>query len=125
MRRLGWLVAGLVLVGLTACASTAQAPPTVDISGKWQGNWVGVTTPQGSGQIELDVKQTGSKFIGNIRVTGAPNDPTGLAEGFVTGNRVEISVPPGATGTLAVNGDDMTGTLGGMNGAKVTLKRVK
>ena len=125
MRRVTWLVVAVSLLGLAGCVSTAQAPPTVDISGKWQGNWVAVMPAQGAGQIQMDIKQTGSKFTGNLLFTGGANDPTGLTEGYVTGNRVEITVPAGATGTLAVTGDEMSGTIGGVNGSKVTLKRVK
>ena len=125
MRRVTWLVVAVSLLGLAGCASTAQAPPTADISGKWQGNWVALVPSQGGGQIQMDVKQTGSKFTGNLLFTGGANDPSGLTEGYVTGNQVEITVPAGATGTLAVNGDDMSGALAGMDGAKVTLKRVK
>ena len=126
MRRVGWLVVGLMVMGLAGCAgSMQQAPPTVDVTGKWQGNWVGRQLGQSNGQIEMDIKQTGAKYSGSILVTGAPNDPTGLTEGYVTGNRVEITVPAGATGYLTVNGDEMSGLIAGMDGAKVTLKRVK
>jgi hypothetical protein len=124
MRRVLSFVAGIALLGLAGCAST-QAPPTVDVSGKWQGNWIALMPSQGGGQIQMDIKQTGSRYIGTILMTGARNDPTGLTEGFVTGNRVEITVPAGATGTLAVNGDEMSGTIAGMDGAKVTLRRQK
>jgi hypothetical protein len=124
MRRVLSFVAGIALLGLAGCAST-QAPPTVDVSGKWQGNWIALMPSQGGGQIQMDIKQTGSRYSGTILMTGARNDPTGLTEGFVTGNRVEITVPAGATGTLAVNGDEMSGTIAGMDGAKVTLRRQK
>jgi len=116
-----------MMMGLAGCASGSmqQAPPTVDVTGKWQGNWVAREQAQGNGQIQLDIKQTGAKFAGNLLITGAPNDPSGLTEGYVTGNRVEISVPAGATGSLTVNGDEMSGLLGGVDAIKVTLKRVK
>ena len=128
MRRTGWLMVAMMLIGLAGCAgsgSMQQAPPTVDVTGKWQGNWVARQQGQGGGQILLDIKQTGSKYTGNLLITGAGNDPSGLTEGFVTGNRVEISVPAGATGYLTVNGDEMSGLIAGMDGAKVNLKRVK
>jgi hypothetical protein len=127
MRRVGRLAVGLMMMGLAGCASgsTQQAPPTVDVTGKWQGNWVARQQTQGGGQIQLDIKQTGAKYTGNLLITGAGNDPSGLTEGYVTGNRVEISVPAGATGYLTVNGDEMSGLLAGMDGARVTLKRVK
>jgi hypothetical protein len=86
VRRATWFVVAVSLMGLAGCASTAQAPPAVDISGKWQGTWVALAPSQGGDQI---------------------------------------TVPAGATGTLSVNGDDMSGTIAGMNDAKVTLKRVK
>jgi hypothetical protein len=124
MRRLVWLVVGVALLGQAGCATT-QAPPTVDVSGKWQGDWVGLVLGEGAGQIQMDVKQSGSRFSGNVLVTGRSNDPSGLTEGYVTGNQVEITVPAGVTGTLTVKGDEMSGTIAGMSGAKVTLRRQK
>jgi len=125
MRQMLRLLVFVVLLGSVGCAST-QPPPTVDISGKWQGTWISANQPAGgSGQIEMTVKQTGSKYVGNILVTGGFNDPTGLTEGFVTGNQVEIAVPAGATGRLTVNGDEMSGTLGGTSGAIVKMRRVR
>src|ERR1700675_3876753 len=118
MRRLPSFVAGIALLGLAGCAST-QAPPTVDVSGKWQGDWVALMPSQDGGQIQMDIKQTGSRYSGNILVTGGLNDATGLTEGFVTGNRAEISVPAGMTGSLTVTGGEMSGTLAGMSGVKV------
>ena len=124
MRPLRWLVVGVALLGETGCATT-QAPPTVDVSGKWQGGWVALMPAQDAGQIQMDVRQTGARYAGTILVTGGRNDPTGLTEGYVTGNQVEITVPAGMTGTLSVNGDEMSGTLAGMGGAKITLRRQK
>ena len=125
MRQLLRLAVFIALLGSVGCAST-QAPPAVDITGKWRGTWVSTNQPAGgSGQIEMTVTQTGSRFNGNILVTGGLNDPSGLTEGFVTGNQVEIAVPAGMTGRLMVNGDQMTGSLAGMSGAKVTLQRQK
>jgi hypothetical protein len=115
----------IVLLGSAGCAST-QPAPTTDISGRWVGTWVGTNQPAGgSGQIEMTVKQTGSRYNGNILVTGGANDPTGLTEGFVTGNQVEISFPAGMTGRLTVNGDEMSGSIAGMSGAIVKLRRQK
>ncbi|HEV2055518.1 MAG TPA: hypothetical protein VGV06_10150 [Methylomirabilota bacterium] len=93
MRRLLSFVAGIALLGLAGCAST-QAPPTVDVSGKWQGTWVALMPSQDGGQIQMDIKQTGSRYSGTILVTGGRNDPTGLTEGFVTGNRLRSPCRP-------------------------------
>ena len=125
MRHLLRFAVFIAVLGSAGCAST-QPPPAIDISGKWAGTWVGTNQPAGgSGQIEMTVKQTGSRYNGNILVTGSPNDPTGLTEGFVTGNQVEISVPAGMTGRLTVNGDEMSGSIAGMSGAIVKLRRQK
>jgi hypothetical protein len=118
-----WLLVFIALLVSVGCAST-QPAPTVDISGKWLGTWVSTNQPAGgTGQIEMTVVQTGSKYNGNILVTGGPNDPSGLTEGFVTGNQVEIAVPAGMTGRLTVSGDEMTGQIAGMSGAIVKLRR--
>ncbi len=123
MRQMLRLLVFMALLGTVGCAST-QSAPTVDISGKWQGTWVSTNQPAGgSGQIEMTVTQTGSKYAGNILVTGGRNDPSGLTEGFVTGNQVEIAVPAGMTGRLTVNGDEMAGQIAGMSGAIVKLRR--
>ena len=84
MRRLTWLVVAVSLLGLAGCAST-QAPPTVDISGKWQGNWVALMPSQGGGQIQMDVKQTGPKFTGNLLFTGGGTTQAVLPRGMSRG----------------------------------------
>jgi hypothetical protein len=126
MARLWRLVIGMALLsGAAGCAST-QPPPTIDITGKWQGTWVSANQPAGgNGQIEMTVTQTGSRFAGNILVTGSGTDPSGLTEGFVTGNQVEVTVPAGLTGRLTLNGDELTGRLAGISGYIVTMRRQK
>ena len=123
MRQTLRLLLFVILLGAVGCAST-QPARTVDISGKWVGTWISTNQPAGgSGQIEMTVVQTGSKYTGNLLLTGGANDPSGLTEGFVTGNQVEISLPAGMTGRLTVNGDDMTGQIAGISGAIVKLRR--
>ena len=123
---LGRLLMGVALLaGVAGCAST-QPPPTIDITGKWQGTWISTNQPAGgSGQIEMTVTQTGSRFSGNLLVTGSGSDPSGLTEGFVTGNQVEITVPAGATGRLTLDGDVLSGKLAGISGWTVTMRRQK
>lgn len=123
MRQTPRLLLFVILLGAVGCAST-QPASTVDISGKWVGTWISTNQPAGgSGQIEMTVVQTGSKYNGNLLLTGGANDPSGLTEGFVTGNQVEISVPAGMTGRLTVNGDEMSGQISGISGMIVKLRR--
>lgn len=123
-----FLIGVALLAGVAGCAITkdTQPPPAIDITGKWQGTWVSANQPAGgNGQIEMTVTQTGARFAGNVLVTGSGTDPSGLTEGFVTGNQVEISVPAGLTGRLTLNGDELTGRLAGISGYIVTMRRQK
>ena len=123
---LGRLLMGVALLAVVAGCASTQPPPTIDITGKWQGTWISTNQPAGgSGQIEMTVTQTGSRFSGNLLVTGSGSDPSGLTEGFVTGNQVEITVPAGATGRLSLDGDVLSGKLAGISGWTVTMRRQK
>ena len=52
----------LAAVGCAGGAGSATMAPTVDVTGKWSGTWVG-SGSVGSGMIEMTLKQTGSKYI--------------------------------------------------------------
>jgi len=126
MSRLWRLVIGVAILGSVAGCASTQPPPAINITGKWQGTWVSTNQPAGgSGQIEMTVTQTGSRFSGNLLVTGSGSDPSGLTEGFVTGNQVEVTVPAGATGRLTLDGDVLSGKLAGISGWTVTMRRQK
>jgi len=123
---LGRLLMGVALLAVVAGCASTQPPPTIDITGKWKGTWISTNQPAGgNGQIEMTVTQTGSRFSGNLLVTGSGSDPSGLTEGFVTGNQVEITVPAGATGRLTLDGDVLSGKLAGISGWTVTMRRQK
>jgi len=123
---LGRLLMGVALLAVVAGCASTQPPPTIDITGKWKGTWISTNQPAGgNGQIEMTVTQTGSRFSGNLLVTGSGSDPSGLTEGFVTGNQVEITVPAGATGRLTLDGDVLSGKLAGISGWTVTTRRQK
>ena len=123
---LGRLLTGVALLASVAGCASTQPPPTIDITGKWQGTWISTNQPAGgSGQIEMTVTQSGSRFSGNLLVTGSGSDPSGLTEGFVTGNQVEITVPAGATVRLTLDGDVLSGKLAGISGWTVTMRRQK
>ena len=121
-------IAMFTLVVVTAgCQSVGPQPtaPTVNVSGKWVGTWVALNPAMGSGTIEMTITQTGSEYSGNLLITGTPSDPSGPTGGLVSGNEVRITRPTSVTGTLTVNGDNMSGVLAGMIAANATLKRQK
>jgi hypothetical protein len=122
--RLGRLLfVGLMAVGLTSCASAPSTPPSVNVTGKWQGTWAYEQATLGSGQIVMTLTQTGSKATGNMTVTGAPVDRSGAVTILVSGNDVYLVYPTGLTGYLTVSADEMKGQIDGLNPANVTLRR--
>ena len=117
------LIAVLVLI-LSGCAASRSdtAPPSVDVSGKWAGTWVFRNPSMGSGDVLVDLKQSGANTTGHLTVTGDTTaDPT-YFEGIVSGSTVILNLPY-LSGTLAVSGDEMKGVIYGIMPANVSLRR--
>ena len=115
------VLAGAVIVA-SGCASTPAAPPSVDVTGKWSGTWAYENVTNGSGVIIGTFKQDGANLAGNFEVTGPViNRAANNVVGSVSGNEIRLSLP--STGTLTVNGNEMTGWINGLNAAKVTLRK--
>jgi len=129
MSVLARMVIGMAVLAVAGCAGETVGPPqvapTVDVTGKWVGTWTAVRANLGNGRIEMTLQQTGSKYTGNLLVTGAPTDPTGPTEGVVSGNQLRVLRPPSITGGFTVQGDTMSGTIGGVIEANATLTRQK
>ena len=98
--------------------------PTVDVTGTWAGNWVYAPPTPGSGPIKMIMQQTGSKVTGTVEVTGTQVPRSGPISAIVQGDQLQILHPTGVTGSLTVKGDTISGELGGLNPAKVTMKKV-
>lgn len=120
-----FLLIGIALMSISACASTPSAPPTVDVTGAWAGQWGYDNPALGGGNISMTLKQTGADVSGNMNVSGTPIPRTGAVTALVSGNQVRILYPTSITGSLTVQGDTMSGEIDGMNPAKVTLKRTR
>jgi len=117
------LITVLVLI-LSGCAASASntTPPSVDVSGKWAGTWVFRNPSMGSGEVLVDLKQSGAKATGHLTVTGDTTaDPT-YFEGIVSGSTIILNVPY-LSGTLDVRGDEMKGVVNGIMPANVSLRR--
>jgi hypothetical protein len=87
-----------------AATGRSTAPPSVDVSGKWAGTWVFRNPSMGSGDVLVDLKQSGAKTTGHLTVTGDTTaDPT-YFEGIVSGSTIILNVPY-LSGTLDVRGE--------------------
>ena len=130
MRRL--MLLGLILLGVASCASgpktdsaaMAAEPPTVDVTGKWAGNWVYSPESAGSGLIRMTMQQTGSKVTGTVEISGNQMPRSGPVNALVSGNQLQFLYPTGVTGSLTVAGDTISGQIGGLTPANVTMKEV-
>jgi hypothetical protein len=120
------LLVGLImlLAGCAAGASTPAAPPSVNVTGKWNGTWSFRNPAMGGGQVIMDLKQDGAKVTGPMTVTGpTSSEPTNFA-GTVSGNEIRLDAAYGS-GSLTVKGDEMTGQVYGIMPATVNVKRQK
>jgi hypothetical protein len=119
------VIAGLIVVlGGCAGASTPAGPPSVNVTGKWAGTWSFRNPAMGGGQVSMDLKQDGARVTGPMNVSGPTSaEPTNFA-GTVSGNTITLDAAYGS-GTLTVQGDDMTGLVYGIMPATVSVKRQK
>jgi hypothetical protein len=100
----------LSMVMLVGDAS-AQSP--TDVSGTWTGS-----TVRGASAITLVLKQDGQKVSGTLSGAGVDND--GPVTGTVDGNTIRLQSKTGATPSLNVKGNEISGML---SGGSVTLRR--
>ena len=113
-----------VMIAASACATTPAAAPTVDVTGKWAGDWSFENPSLGGGTLSGSFQQDGSKVSGNFAIVGggsAVRYPSATIFGTVSGNEVRLSQP--SSGTLTVNGNQMSGIINGLDAARVTLRR--
>jgi hypothetical protein len=126
MTRKRWLLIGAAVLMIAGCASGSGAPttpPSVNVAGKWAGTWQFTPIAAGSGQVTMDLTQTGGDVAGGVVVTGpSVNQPTTI-QGTVVGN--EFRLAGRISGTFVVTGDQMTGNINGMLPATATLTRQK
>ena len=123
-------VASLLLIGaiatITGCASTPTAPPAVNVTGKWAGNWTYPDPALGGGTLSGTFQQDGGSLSGNFLIIGGGNTvryPSATVIGFVSGRQVILSQPSSGTLTVNESGNEMTGWINGLDQAKVTLRK--
>ena len=113
MRKLSWLVIGLVLMLGAGCASSSSAPaatsgPPADVTGSWSGGFYGPI----SNSVSMQLKQQGTAVTGTIEVGGRA-DLSGGITGKVSGNTLQYNLANGGEGTMQVQGNTMSGTVSG------------
>ena len=123
-------LASLLLIGaiaaVTGCASTPTAPPAVNVTGKWAGNWTYPDPALGGGTLSGTFQQDGGNLSGNFLIIGGGNtvrNPAATIIGFVSGHQVILSQPSSGTLTVNESGNEMTGWINGLDQAKVTLRK--
>jgi hypothetical protein len=84
------LLVGVGLLVSAGCASMADTPPSVDVSGTWGGTWVG-NPPSRNGAVTMTLKQSGAEASGNMRVSGAIVTATGSSVGAYPATRSPCS----------------------------------
>ena len=120
---IGILVVSVMIVG-SGCASTPAAPPTVNVTGSWAGTWSFETASLGGGSLRGTFQQDGARVSGNFTIVGggsAVRFPAATIIGFVSGNQITLSQP--SSGTLTVNGNEMSGVVNGLDAARVRLQK--
>jgi len=113
----------VIAVAVAGCASLEgpKAPPSVNVTGNWVGSWQYENVQMGSGDLRGSFQQDGSKVSGNFNVTGPVLNRVAIISGVVSGSDITLEQP--ATGWLTVKGNEITGTINGLNVAKVTLRK--
>ena len=115
---------GALALMLSGCAAigSSTAPPSVDVSGKWAGTWAFRNPTMGSGEVFMNLKQSGADASGDLMVTGPTTAEPTYFEGTVSGSSVVLKLPY-LSGTLDVSGDEMKGVINGIMPANVSLRR--
>jgi hypothetical protein len=126
MRARVLLMAGTAMLMAAACATTPPAPPSVNLTGKWAGNWSYEPSNLGAGTLSGTFVQEGAKLSGNFLIVGGGSmvrHPAALVIGFVSGNQVTLSQPGSGTLTVNAEGTEMSGWVNGLDQARLTLHK--
>jgi len=126
MTRTRTILVGVLVLAIAGCATPPPAPtvppPGVDVRGRWIGKWTFENPDMGGGDVVIELQQFGADAAGNATVTDRTGTRSTYFEGSVTGNTLVLK-PPYASGTFAVDGDEMRGIVQGIMPAPVILRR--
>jgi hypothetical protein len=109
-----WVLVAALLALASGCARPdwiEHTLVTVDVTGRWTGNWFGPIG--GGGPIGMTLQQNGPKATGNIELTGGEaHNWSGPIAGTVEGDVLSFRIWDGRLrGEVIVAGDEMSGTV--------------
>ena len=97
----------LACVLLSACATVATGPPTVNVTGNWGGSFY---HPVGVSAMTMSLRQEGNTVTGEMFISGNPQ-ASGPISGTVSGNVFTYTYANISGGAdLVVTDNEMTGT---------------
>ena len=111
MKRIGWLLIGLLLLASAGCAGrdwVSDLLVLTDVTGTWAGSITHLRGQQREFRITMVLQQRGPKVTGEL----SGHDIGGEFEGVVTGEVLSFSRGL-IRGELTVDGDEMTGKVFG------------
>jgi hypothetical protein len=115
----GWLVAA-ALAG--ACAPGPRgAPPAVDVTGTWEGEWL--VPGAGRGSLAMTLTQRGARVQGEVALTATRGLQGGPLAGWVSGERFVFRSGDAFHGEATVEGNRMTGRARATQVAQIVLVR--
>ena len=111
LKKVTLLLLGSLIATLTGCASSNSPSASIVVPANVDGTWTGSTTT-GSRTITMFLKQNGTNVTGTLAGAGVLDGPI---EGTVDGTTIRLKERSGfgATPWLNVQGDQITGDLGG------------
>ena len=128
MTRMRWLLVVTAVLLIAGCTSggggpSMSAPPTVNVTGRWLGNWMFEPVSMGGGQVVMDLNQVGADVTGNLTVTGPSINRPSTIQATVSGN--DMILRGRISGRFTVTGDQMSGQVDGVLPATMTAQRQK
>jgi hypothetical protein len=124
--RAGWRLAGCLAAVLVAagCAPVHRgAPPAVDVTGVWEGEWQIAGVARGS--LAMTLVQRAAEVAGEVALTLGQGLQGGPIEGRVSGSTFTFRGEGGFAGEATVEGGRMTGQARATQIARIVLRRVR
>jgi hypothetical protein len=112
----------MVALVVAACAPAPRgAPPAVNVTGIWEGQWQIAGVSRGS--LAMTLVQRGGQVSGEVALTLGQGLQGGPMEGRVSGSTFVFRSEGGFEGVATVDGNHMTGRARATQIAEIVLRR--